>query len=86
VDDCVAATGRRPLQWLADEAGLDRRWQLVHATHALPAEIEAIGASGAGVVICPGTEANLGDGLTDLPRWLAAGVPLTVGSDSQVTR
>ncbi|MDP1323981.1 amidohydrolase family protein, partial [Klebsiella pneumoniae] len=41
VDDCVAATGRRPLQWLADEAGLDRRWQLVHATHALPAEIEA---------------------------------------------
>ena len=30
-------------------------------------------ARGAGIVICPGTEANLGDGLVDLPRWLAAG-------------
>ena len=42
--------------------------------------------SGAGVVICPSTEANLGDGLADLPRWLAAGVPITIGSDSHVTR
>ena len=42
--------------------------------------------SGAGVVLCPTTEANLGDGLADLPRWLAAGVPLSIGSDSQVTR
>jgi formimidoylglutamate deiminase len=86
VDDCIAATGLRPIQWLADKAGLDPRWQLVHATHALPAEIAAVAASGAGIVICPGTEANLGDGLADLPRWLACGVPLTVGSDSQVTR
>ncbi|MEO8526475.1 MAG: formimidoylglutamate deiminase, partial [Caldimonas sp.] len=32
------------------------------------------------------TEANLGDGLADLGGWLAAGVPMTIGSDSQVTR
>jgi formimidoylglutamate deiminase len=38
------------------------------------------------VVLCPGTEGNLGDGLADLPGWLAAGVPLSIGSDSQVTR
>ena len=86
VDACLRATGRRPLQWLADEAGLDARWQLVHATHADPPEIDAVARSGAGIVLCPGTEANLGDGLPDLPRWLARGVPLTVGSDSQVTR
>ena len=86
VEACLQATGRRPLQWLADEAGLDARWHLVHATHAEPAEIDAVARSGAGLVICPGTEANLGDGLADLPRWLAGGVPLTVGSDSQVTR
>ena len=42
--------------------------------------------AGAGVVLCPTTEANLGDGLPDLPRWLAAAVPLSIGSDSQVTR
>jgi formimidoylglutamate deiminase len=86
VADCLAATGQRPLQWLAAGGHLDTRWQLVHATHAEPAEIEAVAASGAGIVICPGTEANLGDGFVDLPRWLEAGVPLTVGSDSQVTR
>ena len=63
-----------------------RRWQLVHATHSVPAEIDAVAARGAGVVLCPGTEGNLGDGLADLPGWLAAGVPLAIGSDSQVTR
>ena len=35
-------------------------------------------------MLCPSTEANLGDGLPDLPGWLAAGVPLAIGSDSQV--
>jgi formimidoylglutamate deiminase len=86
VDDCLAATGRRPMQWLADEGLLDARWQLVHATHSTPAEIDAVAASGAGVVICPSTEANLGDGLADLPGWLEAGVPMAIGSDSHVTR
>jgi len=86
VDECLRATGLRPIEWLAREGLLDARWQLVHATHALPAEIDAVARSGAGIVICPGTEANLGDGLTDLPRWLAGGVPISLGSDSQVTR
>jgi len=86
VDDCVAATGLRPIEWLARHAALDARWQLVHATHATPAEIDAVARSGAGVVLCPSTEANLGDGLFDLPRWLAAGVPIALGSDSHVCR
>ena len=90
VDDCIAATGKRPIESLCGGLGngvrLDERWQLVHATHATATEIDQVAASGAGVVLCPSTEANLGDGLCDLPRWLAAGVPLTVGSDSQVTR
>ncbi len=86
VADCLQATGARPIEWLAREGLLDARWQLVHATHALPEEIDAVARSGAGAVICPATEANLGDGLCDLPGWLASGVPLSLGSDSQVTR
>jgi formimidoylglutamate deiminase len=86
VDDCLAATGRRPIDWLAQHVQLDCRWHLVHATHATPAEIDAVGSAGAGVVICPSTEANLGDGLVDLPGWLASGAALSLGSDSHVSR
>ena len=86
VDDCRVATGRRPIEWLAQAGVLDARWQLVHATHATRAEIDAVAASGAGVVICPTTEGNLGDGFCDLPSWLEAGVPLAIGSDSHATR
>ncbi|HXF47237.1 MAG TPA: amidohydrolase family protein, partial [Burkholderiaceae bacterium] len=82
VDQCLAATGARPIEWLARERLLDARWNLVHATHTTRAEIDAVARSGAAVVLCPSTEANLGDGLTDLPAWLAAGVPLSIGSDS----
>ncbi len=86
VDDCLAATGQRPIAWLAGHVALDVRWQLVHATHAEPVEIDAVGRAGAGVVICPSTEANLGDGLVDLPGWLASGAALSLGSDSHVSR
>jgi formimidoylglutamate deiminase len=84
--DCVAATGQTPVAWLAAQGWLDSRWQLVHATHVDAGEIAATAASGAGVVICPGTEGNLGDGFTDVPAWLAADVDLAIGSDSNVTR
>jgi formimidoylglutamate deiminase len=86
VDECLRITGTRPVEWLARERLLDARWQLVHATHATPEEIAAVAASGAGIVLCPSTEANLGDGLCDLPGWLGASVPMTIGSDSQATR
>ena len=86
VDQCVAATGLPPIEWLCRSLRPDRRWQLVHATHATPHEIDAVAACGAGIVLCPSTEANLGDGFADLPRWLAARVPLALGSDSQVSR
>lgn len=86
VDDCLQSTGRRPIQYLCDTLAPDARWQLVHATHATPREIEAVARSGAGIVICPATEANLGDGLTDLAGWLNAGVPMAIGSDSHVVR
>ncbi len=86
VRDCLAHTGRRPIEWLADALPIDARWQLVHATHTQHTEIEAVAASGAGIVICPSTEGNLGDGLADLPTWLQHGVPMAIGSDSHVCR
>ena len=86
VDECLAATGMRPIEWLCANVALDARWQLVHATHAVASEIDAVAQTGAGIVLTPGTEANLGDGIPDLAGWLDAGVPIAIGSDSQVTR
>ena len=86
VEDCIATLDARPVEWLAREGLLDARWQLVHATHTITSEIESVARSGAGVVICPSTEANLGDGLCDLPSWLSSTVPISIGSDSHITR
>jgi len=86
VEECLQVTGLRPVQWLLQHSRLDRRWQLVHATHVTHEEIDGVAASGACAVICPSTEANLGDGLTDVAHWLDAGTPVAIGSDSHVTR
>lgn len=86
VEDCIATLGGRPVAWLTREGLLDARWQLVHATHTITSEIDSVARSGAGVVICPSTEANLGDGLCDLSSWLASTAPMSIGSDSHITR
>jgi formimidoylglutamate deiminase len=84
VEACLAATGRRPVQLLADTVELGPQWSLVHATHADHAERELIVASGATVVLCPLTEAYLGDGLFPAAEFAAAGGRLAIGSDSNV--
>ena len=86
VDDCIRHTGQRPIEWLLDHAEVDARWNLVHATHTTPAELQGVQASGASIVICPATEANLGDGVFDLPGYAATGGRWSIGSDSHVTR
>ena len=86
VDECIKVTGLRPVEWLAHHHALDSRWKLIHATHVTQTEIESVARSGASAVICPSTEANLGDGTTDLSAWLNAGTTISIGSDSHVTR
>jgi len=75
----------RPIEWLLEHARVDRRWCLVHATHATHAELKAVAATGAVVGLCPTTEANLGDGVFALPTWLAAGGTFAIGSDSHIS-
>lgn len=86
VQDCLAHTGQRPIEWLLEHAAVDARWNLVHATHTVPAELQGVSERGASIVICPSTEANLGDGVFDLPGYAAAGGAWSIGSDSHVTR
>jgi len=84
VDDCVAWSAARPVEWLLDHADVDGRWCLVHATHMTAHESRRAAASGAVVGLCPITEANLGDGIFDAPTFTAAGGLFGIGTDSNV--
>ncbi len=83
VEEVRAHLGARPVEWLLGQ-GLDGRWCLIHATQMEPWETESLAASGAVAGLCPMTEANLGDGIFDGARYLAAGGRIGVGSDSTV--
>jgi formiminoglutamate deiminase len=84
VDDCVAWSGRRPVEWLLEHTAVDERWCLVHATHMNDAEMLAVAASGAVVGLCPITEANLGDGIFPAAPFLQHAGRIGIGSDSNV--
>ena len=85
VDDCLAWSGQRPVEWLLGHAPVDARWCLVHATHMSEAEYARAAASGAVAGLCPSTEANLGDGVFDFVRWRCHGGRWGIGSDSHAT-
>jgi formimidoylglutamate deiminase len=85
VDDCLAWSGQRPVEWLLDNAPVDNRWCVIHATHMQEAETLALARSGAVAGLCPTTEANLGDGLFDAQRYLDAGGHWGIGSDSHAS-
>ncbi|MGC1458351.1 MAG: formimidoylglutamate deiminase [Steroidobacteraceae bacterium] len=84
VNDCLAWSGRRPVEWLLDHAAVDSRWCLVHATHLTPTEVQALAGSGAVVGLCPVTEANLGDGIFPARGFLGAAGRFAVGTDSNI--
>ena len=85
VQDCLALREARPVEWLCANFDVDARWALVHATHLTAEETRAIAGSGATVVLCPTTEANLGDGLFPLRDYLDAGGRWGIGSDSHIS-
>jgi formimidoylglutamate deiminase len=76
--------GCSPIELLERTGFLGPLGSVVHAIHVSPRDIELIWASGATIVSCPTTEGNLGDGYPPLLRFRDAGIPIAIGSDSQV--
>jgi formimidoylglutamate deiminase len=85
VEQCLAWSGARPVQWLLDHAPVDRRWCLIHATHMTDDECRALAARGAVAGLCPITEANLGDGIFPAPAYFGARGAFGIGTDSNVS-
>ncbi len=84
VDDCLAWSGQRPVEWLFNHHGVDANWCLIHATHISESETQALARSNAVAGLCPVTEANLGDGFFNAPSYQALNGAWGVGSDSNV--
>ncbi len=84
VEDCVAWSGRRPVQWLLEHAPVDQRWCLIHATHTTNDELAAFARTGAVAGLCPVTEASLGDGTFPAREFVGAGGAFGIGTDSNV--
>lgn len=85
VNDSIAWSGQRPVEWLHNHIGLNDRWNLIHATHINEHELNAIANNKAIVGLCPTTEANLGDGIFPGAEFESLGGRWGVGSDSHVS-
>jgi len=85
VEQCLAWSGARPVQWLLAHAPVDSRWCLIHATHLDDTEAAQLAARGAVAGLCPVTEANLGDGIFPATKYFAAGGAFGIGTDSNVS-
>ena len=84
VEDFEDKFGKRPVNWLMDNASVDQRWCLVHATHMSNEETLKLAESGAVAGLCPLTEANLGDGTFNGSEYVSYGGKYGIGSDSNV--
>jgi formimidoylglutamate deiminase len=82
--ECQAEHGCSPIELLERTGFLGRRTSIVHGIHVAAGDIQRLQRTGTTVVSCPTTEGNLGDGYLPAISYLEAGVPLAIGSDSQV--
>jgi len=84
IEECLAEHGLRPIELLGRTGCLGPRTTIVHGTHVDEHELELLATAGARICVCPLTEANLGDGFLPVARVLDHGIPLCIGSDSNV--
>lgn len=84
LEECQAEHGLSPIGLLAQHGFLGPATTIIHGTHVEEADVRALAGSGSIVGACPTTEANLGDGFIPALTYREAGVPLAIGSDSNV--
>jgi 5-methylthioadenosine/S-adenosylhomocysteine deaminase len=77
--------GATPIRYLDRLGVLGPRTIAVHGVWADDEEIALMGARGAGLAYCPGSNMFLGDGITRLPEMLRAGVRVGLGTDGGCT-
>jgi len=82
IEDCVAHYSKRPMQLINERLSIDDAFTAVHCTHTNPNDMKEFLAAGGNVCNCPLTEANLGDGIADIPAIINNNGPICLGTDS----
>ncbi|MCH8316215.1 MAG: amidohydrolase family protein, partial [Planctomycetes bacterium] len=82
IEDCVGHYDRRPMQLLNERLQIDNRFTAIHCTHTDSTDMASYLAAGGNVCICPLTEANLGDGIADVPKIIEHNGRICLGTDS----
>ncbi len=78
---CQAFYGLTPTELLEAEGVLGPETTAVHATHLTDSDIATLGRTRTTACFCPTTERDLADGIGPASALLAAGSPLSLGSD-----
>lgn len=82
IEACEAAYGKRPLALINERLEQTEGMTAVHCTHSRPEDLAPFLEAGGNICICPLTEANLGDGIADLPAMLSHPRQICLGTDS----
>ncbi len=73
--------GQPPLHWLDHLGVVTDRMVAIHCVWLAGDEIRVMGARGARLAYCPASNMFLGDGITNIPAMLDAGVTVGLGTD-----
>jgi cytosine/adenosine deaminase-related metal-dependent hydrolase len=80
--DALRVNWRSPVAWAVQQGGLGPGRLAVHCVDLDRRDLDLLAGCGATVVLCPRSNRYISGLLPPLPRLLAAGVPLAVGTDS----
>lgn len=81
VSDALIATGKRPLQRLADLGLISPRLICVHATQMSEEDTHLLLENGASIVHCPESNLKLASGFCPVAQLLEAGINVALGTD-----
>jgi 8-oxoguanine deaminase len=81
VDFCLAAYGKRPVQWMADHDYLGSDVWLAHLVHVDDEEIRLLAKTGTGMSHCPQSNCRLGSGIAPAERLAALGGTVSLAVD-----
>lgn len=77
--------GLGAVRWLHHLGVLRATTQLVHCQELERGDVDVLAASGATIAVCPGTVEYFGRTPPPVPRWLRAGIPVALGTDSRAS-